>query len=279
MKDFSDFLVVSDIDGTLNNQFRKTPKVNTEAINRFVHQLNGNFTLASARGVESLYIHYRNLPEVTTPAIVLNGAGIYDFTKKEMLWFNPVPESAYEVIEKGMKKFKSLEIGILTDDMIYLVRSRCMGKVMMMLDSLTHKTCKTLGEVPKGSWGKIIFFCLPNLKKKIKDYVVSLSGDDLAYIDTGSMSFDMVNSTTHKGNAVLKLAEILGVPENNIGAIGDYYNDLDMLKTVAHPACCEQAPQDIHSVCEYHACHCNNGAVADFLQYIEKNYSKKGEEV
>ena len=279
MKDFSDFLVVSDIDGTLNNQFRKTPKVNTKAIEHFVHTLNGNFTLASARGVQSLGLHYRNLPDVTTPAIVLNGAGIYDFTINEMLWFNSIPKSGVNVIEKAMEKFKSLEIGVFTDDMIYLVGSRFMGKAMMMLDSLTHKTCKTLDEVPKGKWGKVIFFCLPNLKAKIKEYVISQSGYDLAYIDTGSMSFDMVNSTTHKGNAVLKLAEMLGVPESNICAIGDYYNDLDMLKTVAHPACCEQAPEDIHAVCEYHACHCNKGAVADFLRYIEKTYSKKGEEV
>ncbi len=279
MKDFSDFLVVSDIDGTLNNQMRKTPRVNTEAIYRFVHELNGNFTLASARGVESLWIHYRNLPNITTPAIVLNGAGIFDFTKKEMVWFNPIPESGIKVIEKAMKKFKSLEIAVLTDDMIYLVGSKFMAKCMMMLDSLTHKTCKNLDEVPKGKWGKVIFFCLPNLKNKIKDYVISRSASDLAYIDTGAMSFDMVNSTTHKGNAVLKLAEILGVPEGNIGAIGDYYNDLDMLKTVAHPACCKQAPEDIHAVCEYHACHCNDGAVADFLGYIEKTYSEKGEDV
>lgn len=271
-KDYSNWLVVSDIDGTLNNNLRCTPKVNTEAIKRFVHTLGGNFTLASARNVQSLTPHYMNLPDVNTPAIVLNGAGIYDFTKKEMVWFNSIPFSGKEIIEKALENFPSLEIGIFTDDMIYLVRPKILSLVMMRLDSLTHRKCSHIREVPEGRWGKVIFYCMPNQKKRIKEYVKSVSYDDISYIDTTAFSFDMVNSTTHKGNAVLALAELLGIPEKNTGAIGDYYNDLDMLKTVAHPACCKQAPKEIHKVCEFHACHCNEGAVADFLKYIEENY-------
>lgn len=271
-KDYSSWLVVSDIDNTLNNKMRKTPAVNTEAIRRFVHDEKGNFTLASARNVQSLTPHYKNLPDVKTPAIVLNGAGIYDFSEEKMIWFNPISDSAEEIILKAMERFASLEIGIFTDDMIYLVRSRFLSPIMMALDNLNHKKCTSLSEVPKGKWGKVIFYCLPNMKKKIKEYVLSLSGDGISYIDTTAFSFDLVSSTTHKGNAVLALAEILGVPEENIGAIGDYYNDLDMLRTVSHPACCKQAPEEIHKVCEYHACHCNEGAVADFLNYIEETY-------
>lgn len=270
--DYSHWLIVSDIDGTLNNKLRRTPKVNTEAIDRFVHALKGNFTLASARGVESLTPHYKNLPDVTTPAIVLNGAGIYSFTDKKMLWFNSLGEKGTEVLKSTMEKFPLLEAGIFTGDMIYLVRPRFLSPIMMKLDSLTHKRVKSIDDVPAGNWGKVIFFCIPWQKKEIRDYVTSLSDESLAFIDTTSFSFDMVNSSTNKGNAVLKLAELLNIPKENIGAIGDYYNDLDMLRTVSHPACCAQAPEELHKVCEFHACHCNKGAVADFIAYIENKY-------
>ena len=110
------------------------------------------------------------------------------------------------------------------------------------------------------------------MKAKVKDYVLSISDETLSYIDTTPYSFDMVNATTNKGSAVLKLAELLGIDKNNIAAIGDYYNDLDMLKTVSHPACPKQAPEDIQKLCEYVACHCNDGAVADFINYIYKTY-------
>lgn len=272
VKNYSDWLVVSDIDGTLNNQLRRTPKVNTEAIDEFVHKKGGNFTLASARNVQSLEPHYKNLPDVGTPAIVLNGAGIYDFKSNNMLWFNPIPSKGKEVIRKAMKKFPALEIGIFTENMIYLVRPRISAPFMMALDSLKHAKVKTIDHVPTDVWGKVIFFCMPWQKKQIKKFVLGESDESLAYIDTTAASFDMVAHDTNKGTAVLKLAEILGVSDDKIGAIGDYYNDLDMLKAVKHSACCKQAPEDIHSICEYSACHCNDGAVADFISYIYKNY-------
>ena len=271
-KDFSDWLIVSDIDGTLNNKKRKTPKVNTEAIDRFVHTHGGSFTLASARGVESLAPHYKNLPDVSTPAIVLNGAGIYDFETEQMLYFNSVPEKGAEVVRSAMEKFPSLEIGVLAADMIYLVRPKMLSPVMMLLDKLTHKRVKSLAEVTDNEWGKVIFFCRPWQRKKIRRYVEELSDSTLSYIDTTAFSFDMVNSTANKGTAVIKLAELLGVPMENTAAIGDYYNDLDMLRAVEHPACCAQAPEELHKICEYHACHCNDGAVADLISYIENKY-------
>ena len=46
-KTFENWLVVSDIDGTLNNKIRKLPKRNYDAIKKFT-ELGGNFTLAQA---------------------------------------------------------------------------------------------------------------------------------------------------------------------------------------------------------------------------------------
>ena len=270
-KNYSDWLLVSDIDGTLNNKLRHTPKINTAVISGFVHKKGGHFTLASARNVQSLAPHYKNLPDVGTPAIVLNGAGIYDFKAEKMLWFNPIPDSGAQIIESTLNKFRHLEVGIFTDDMIYLVKPKISSPVMA-LDSLTHIKVNSVADVPKGNWGKVIFFCLPWMKNKVKDYVLKISNDNLTYIDTSIGSFDMVNATTNKGNAVLKLAELLDIDKNNIGAIGDYYNDLDMLKAVSHPACCKQAPDELHKICEYVTCHCNDGAVADFINYIYKTY-------
>lgn len=273
-KNLSHFLVVSDIDGTLNNKLRRTPKVNLEAIRRFTRDEGGHFTLASARCAPSLYTYYKNLPDKSTPAIIMNGAGIYDFSKEKMLWYNAIPESSEAVIRKALEKFRLLEIAIFRPERIYLVRPRISSRVMMLIDSLEHTECRTLDEVPKGEWGKVIFFCAPWSRDKIKNFMLSEASEGVKYIVTTSASFDLVNATTHKGNAINVLAEMLGIEKQNIGAIGDYFNDYDMLKSVAHPACPSQAPAEIHSLCEFHACHCNKGAVADFINYIENNFKK-----
>lgn len=271
-KDLSHFLLVSDIDGTLNNKLRKMPKVNLDAIRRFTNEEGGHFTLASARCTPSLYTHFKKLPDKSIPAIVLNGAGIYDFSKNKMIWYNSIPEGSEALIQKALDKFPSLEIAIFTSDTVYLVKPKIASRVMMLIDSLEHTCCKSLAEVPKGNWGKVIFFCTPWSKVKIKNLLLSGKNEGVRYIDTTAASFDLVNETTNKGNAVRVLAEMLDIKPENIGAIGDYFNDYDMLKTVAHPACPSQAPKEIHAICEFHASHCNNGAVADFISYIEENY-------
>ena len=83
----------------------------------------------------------------------------------------------------------------------------------------------------------------------------------------------MVNEDTNKGVAVLKLADILGVEHSKTAAIGDYFNDYEMLKAVGLPACCGQAPRGMKKIAKLVTCHCNLGAVADLIEHIIKNYS------
>ena len=54
---FENWLVVSDIDGTLNNKIRKLPRRNYNAIKEFTER-GGNFTLASGRLQSSLERNY-----------------------------------------------------------------------------------------------------------------------------------------------------------------------------------------------------------------------------
>ena len=89
-KDYSKWLIVSDIDGTLNSKFRVLPKRNFEAIKNFTAN-GGKFTLASGRLVSSLERNYNKIT-ANCPAVVLNGAGIYDFKERKMLWRSTISD-------------------------------------------------------------------------------------------------------------------------------------------------------------------------------------------
>ena len=84
-KAFSEWLVASDIDGTLNNKRRKLPEVNLKAIKEFVDK-GGNFTLASSRNPQSMWRHYRNLP-ITTPRHSHKRSGDIRFSKERICRF------------------------------------------------------------------------------------------------------------------------------------------------------------------------------------------------
>lgn len=269
-KTFENWLVVSDIDGTLNNKFRKLPKRNYDAIKKFT-DLGGNFTLASGRLQSSLERNYNRIT-ANQPAVVLNGAGIYDYNKREMLWRSTIGEKGQEFVRQISEEFdeifKRVDIGIYFDDYVYIVKDGLLSQGTMYFDKAHHEHVRSLDEVPKDGWMKVIFWSNPIVINRLREVISKAENPDANFMASSLWSMEMLQKDTHKGVGIMKLADILGIEKSHVAAIGDYYNDWDMLKTVGLPACAGQAPKSIHKICKFEACHCNQGCVADLLEYI-----------
>ena len=272
MNNYEKWLIVSDIDGTLNNKKMQLPPNNKDAINRFVSN-GGIFTLCSGRNLESLSIHYKKLG-IRTPAIFLNGAGIYDFKNEEIIHFNPISNDAEKILLDIVKKHKSVQLTVFGANKIYLATRKCLyGYIISKFDKLNFEICNRYSDLPSGNWGKVSLCGLPFVLKKIEKFIKNdVNSKIFESFFTSPITLEIVMAGINKGEAVRELTNILNIDTQNVCAIGDYYNDLPMLKSVSHPACCGQAPDDIKEVCEYVTCHCDDGAVCDFINYIEKNY-------
>ncbi len=268
-KTFENWLVVSDIDGTLNSKARKLPKRNYDRIKEFTSK-GGNFTLASGRLVSSLERNYNRITP-NQPAIVLNGAGIYDYNKREMLWRSTIGKEGRDFVRFILKEYDSLfhraDVGIFFDDMVYIVRKGLLSRGQMYFDK-SHYKIVSIDEVPDEGWMKVIFWSNPAVINELKSLCFKMQNPHVNFMASSLWSFEMLAEGTHKGVGIMKLAENLGIEKSHVAAIGDYYNDLDMLKTVGLPACAGQAPKVLHEISKYEACHCNDGCVGDLLEYI-----------
>lgn len=273
--DFSDWLVVSDIDGTLNNKFRRLPKRNYEMICRFVQVFHGHFTLASGRNVSSMRKAFSRLPIADTPAVLLNGAALYDYANEKMLRFHPIGEEGQALFRDVMQKFPALEAEVLTDSQVYTVREGLFAGIMRRADKLPYRQFKTADNLPTEHWGKVVFLGMPPLISQVKRYLLSIQEPGVNFMSSSISSFEMLAKGVHKGTGVLDIAELYGIDRAHTAAIGDYFNDYEMLKTVGLPACCGQAPKEMHQIAKFHACHCNKGAVADLLEYILYAYKEE----
>lgn len=267
---FENWLVVSDIDGTLKNKIRKIPSRNYRAIKEFTDR-GGNFTLASGRLQSSLGRNYNRITP-NQPAVILNGAGLYDYNKQKMIWRNTIAEKGREFVRYISKEFddifKSVDIGIYFDDYVYIVKSGLLSKSTMHFDKAKHEYVRSIDEVPKDGWMKVIFWSNPITILKLRELIGTMENPDANFMSSSILTLEMLQKDTHKGVGIMKLADMLGIEKSHVAAIGDYYNDWDMLKTVGLPACAGQAPSSIHKLCKFEACHCNDGCVADLLEYI-----------
>lgn len=268
----SDWLIASDIDGTLNNKARRLPKRNYEAIQKFVHEYSGHFILSSGRSIEAMRKHVKKLNLTNGYAVFINGAGVYNYSKEEIVWLSPINDRISRIIKETAKKFSSVKLQIVTPDAVHLVKPDIPAYILAVSSKLKRISHASVDDIPDGQWCKAIFTGLPFLVDKVEKYVTQVNEGSTNLMRTSPFSFEIVNENTNKGVAVLKVAEILGVDPSKTAAIGDYFNDYQMLKSVAVPACCGQAPQGMKDIAKLVTCHCNKGAVADLIEYIIKNH-------
>ena len=269
-KTFENWLVVSDIDGTLNNKFRKLPKRNYDAIKKFT-SLGGNFTLASGRMISSLKRNYDRVP-ANCPAVIVNGAGVYDYSQEKLLWKQTIGPKGREFVREISELFNthghSVDVGIFFDDYVYIVKKGLLSQGTMFFDKANHEHVRSLNDVPRDGWMKVIFWSNPMVINSLRQVIAQAENPDANFMASSPWSLEMLQKDTHKGVGIMKLADMLGIEKSHVAAIGDYYNDWDMLKTVGLPACAGQAPKAIHKISKFEACHCNKGCVADLLEYI-----------
>ncbi len=273
-KNLSHWLIASDIDGTINDKSRRLVRRNYDAVHKLVYEYGGNFTLASGRSPESMRKHYKRLEIPDGKAIVMNGAGIYDYAEEKMVWSSPLNDFCIDIVRKCVKKFPLLAFQVISDEFVYIFRPTPSARILAINAKKKIKYYFEFDKIPKENWFKVIFTGIPPAITALSKYVESISNTTENLMFSSVCSYEIVNEGVNKGEAVLKLAEILGIDKEHTAAIGDYFNDYEMLKTVAFPACCGQAPKEIKKIVKLVTCHCNFGAVAELIEYLIKNYSK-----
>lgn len=84
------------------------------------------------------------------------------------------------------------------------------------------------------------------------DYWKQRFGDRVQVVTSGNEWLDMTPLGVHKGLAIKKLQEYLGIAPDECLAFGDNYNDAEMLQSVGYPCAMDNAKPEILQLCPYH---------------------------
>lgn len=103
--------------------------------------------------------------------------------------------------------------------------------------------------------------------KRLSDAILERYSNEVDCFLSSPMYLEIVPKGVNKGTAVDALCRHYGIERSNVLAIGDYYNDIDMLRIVGVPVTVRNAPDDIKAVARYVTeSDCNNSAVAEALE-------------
>lgn len=262
---FAGLLLVSDLDGTLINRDFVMPERNKFAVERFV-RLGGRFTFATGRTQLSALRFERQL-SVNAPAILYNGAVLYDFAAGRFISKTCLPQSSMTIVRRVLAEMPDVGVELFAHDDFYIVNETPFTE--NHIDSTIKGTVTGLENAPDEII-KVLFAAPPDRLKQVEDFVNSIKGKDIRGLYSHSYFYEILRSDCSKGSALHQLAEILKIDHENVMAIGDYYNDLELLQSAGHAAMPAEAPDELKKLADITVCRCEDGAVADFIEYIEK---------
>jgi len=270
-KQFSGFMLVCDMDGTLLNSKLEVSDENAKAIEFFVDN-GGIFTIATGR-MELGVRWYLGILPVNAPVILYNGALIYDFGKEERLWDIYLEVDISGILKDLFNRFTYLGIEIFEGgDKVYLLRENEETEKHRKKEGFDPKVI-TMDEIPDRVC-KVILTANPKSLLEVENY---LKGKDKKFrmVYSEKQFLEILSTEVSKGRALRELSQIMGIPMRNIISIGDNQNDIEMVEISGTGFAVENAQPDLLKVADYCSVHHDNHAAAYVVNWLKKNISRR----
>ena len=270
---FDGCLLACDVDGTLVENGNINPK-NIEKIEYFMSQ-GGVFSIATGRSVTAISSVLEKLKRVS-PSVVANGSMIYDYTNNNVLYEDYLERKDYLIVKDILDSDLDVGIEVHTGDRIFTLRRTKRTDIHQIYEKL-ETTVVSFEEACKYNWNKLLFTGddlndfekLKQLSKKYSDTSDFVSTAVCMEDDTQHY-YEQLPKGVSKASAINKLCDMFNIKQGCSYAIGDFYNDIEMLKNADICSVPNSAPDDIIALADYIAVACKDGAVADFIDYLTK---------
>ncbi len=226
---FDGILLCTDLDGTLYRNDGTVSKENREAIDYFKRE-GGAFTFITGRMPYYAGGAYRAAcPNV--PFGCINGGGVYDGEAARYVWTCEMPKTVMDLVEYIEKKLPQLGIQVVCFERTYFAKENGTMENFRRITDLPNLVCHyrdVTEPVAKILFGSDYNEEILALEREIKSHPLAAQFD---FIRSERTLFEILPKGIHKGVALAKLIEHMGVdPKRTIG-IGDYDNDVGMFQT------------------------------------------------
>ena len=271
MTDFSRYLIASDIDGTyLSFGGSELIPRNLEALERF-RAGGGLFTLSTGRIACTTDPGVPMLREtINAPAVLSNGAVLYDFHKNECYDETLIDEQDVNEILALIRSIKlpGEHIQLSTRDAMYFdeTNEAIERYVAPARPGTIHFSSPDTW--PRNTAYKLIAHGSDEKLAALKETLRERFGDRIGTTASGPHGLEIQPGSCNKAVGLEKLRRHVG-GDRILIACGDYLNDLEMLMAADIAVCPENAHDAVKAICDYQLCHCEQGLIADIIEKIE----------
>lgn len=269
IKDLSNFLLVTDLDGTLLPSDKILSQKDLTAIEKF-RSAGGKFTIATGRTVKTAETYFNKL-KPDTPCILFNGAVLFDANKYLPISQEQLPLKALEIINEVCSEFPDIACEILTLYDTYVVQNNEVEDKHVQLCQVTP-VYTTANAMPHNVWIKALFAGNPQKMPEVIKFIDDKNYNDVDFVKSADIFYEMLPKNCSKGNALKKLITQLNPNDYTVIAAGDYHNDISMLETADFGAATANAQQEVKNSAKIILNNTNNqDAISELIERIFNN--------
>ncbi len=231
MKRFEGILICTDLDGTLLKNDYSISSENREAIEYFKAE-GGYFTFITGRMPYFARDSYERVSP-NAPVGCINGGGIYDYAAGKYVYTKELPRDVLELVAYVEREMPEMGIQVNTFERIYFHNDN-VAMEMFRHVTKTPALFRHYSEVDEPI-AKIIFSeaRIEQMARVAEVLAAHPRASEFSFVRSEKRLYEILPQGTHKGRVLLPLAKHLGVDPSRVIAIGDYDNDVGMLRDAA----------------------------------------------
>lgn len=260
MKEGRFYYIFSDLDGTLGVEGAGIPSKNRQAIREFVEQ-GGKFGVCTGRSPQSAKAFLQDIP-VNVPSVVNGGCTLCKLDTGETWEELEVPEQALPFALAFMKDFPEISLVIVNNEGYWQAGAEG--------DSVTeHKYPVLPIEKIAKPWYRVIFMADPKGSLQIAQKAQKCKPAGVRIEHTAPDFVEIMHEGAGKYTALKRLCAYMDISLSQVVFVGDFYNDLEVIKHVGLSACVAGAPKEVKECCTWVLSDCMEGAVAELIERLQ----------
>ena len=254
MRRYDGILIMSDYDGTLTSRASRISEENRKAIEYFERE-GGIFCIASGRQGDYVAKLGHHVP-LNGYSVAINGTVICEPDGKRYLFEQPLDREAMIVFAK-----KICEACPMRDHLRFVTKTETYHITPDMdIDGVLEEI--------EGPFFKFLCVTPAEHSDEYLKRLRELAGEDFYVSRSWINGLEIQPAGTSKGDAIERLRELYGGRIKTVIAVGDYENDIDMIKNADIGYAVANAVDEVKAVADRITVSCHDHAIAAIIKEL-----------
>jgi len=261
-------LIALDMDGTLLNSQKQISKSTLQAIQK-ASEAGKEVVLSTGRCIAELKEYLDILPQVRY-LVCVSGAMVYDLQTEQVIYSKRIPEATvHSLLAEGRREDAAIQAltkeAVMEANKIPRMNLYRMEQYIPLYERSVTKVEDIVAyyeEHPAELEKMNLYYFSPEQRRRSRERLQPL-GLEMVETEYGVLECSVAGMSKRVG--MEKLCEYIQIPVENVIAVGDSDNDVELLKYVGLPVAMGNANEHVKQVCKVMVSDCDHDGCAEAI--------------